>query len=531
MGFTITNYAEYLSKHPPEYEVKIDFGHNGAGTSWSCAHGVERWRSDCGCHTGGPEGWNQSWRAPLRVALDELRDKIAIIFEQEGSKYLNDVWRARDDYIRLILDRSESNINDYFDKHQKEKLSPQERVSVIKLLEAQRYAMFMYTSCGWFFSEVSGIETVQIMAYAARGIELAQEFTNEDLEGSFLGRLSKVSSNMDVYGNAAKVYKKLVIPAKINFAQLASHYAISSIFEDYKQVEQLYCYKVKRLDYRCQSFGELTMAMGHINIISDITGECFATYFALLRFGLYDFRCSIKPFTQHSEYIRIKNKLFDNLDKLHVLDLIDLLEEHFGRQYLSLRNILLEQKRKILRLLSHDVIKRFGYIYQEFYDKNRRMAKVFKEVQLALPSEYLTAAEYTLSRQLNNNFSKLKRPLTMEQFERILDISNRARELSIKLKHEPANKILSEFLFEALAELDKKIHLNTLVEINLLLDMANAIKIDMDRRVAQDMFFQLLKDHRQFLLDEKKRSGGSLVSDKLLAVGSALGFNMQAYLE
>src|SRR5581483_7484088 len=150
---TITNYRAYLEEHPPEYEVEI-----AERTAWSCAHGVERWRSDCGCSTGGGAGWNQKWRAPLRDSLDWLRDHAADLFEREGRLVLHDPWRARDAYISVVLDRSDSVLHEFLRHHA---LDGVEISRVLALLEMQRNAMLMFTSCGWFFNDISGIETVQ----------------------------------------------------------------------------------------------------------------------------------------------------------------------------------------------------------------------------------------------------------------------------------------------------------------------------------------------------------------------------------
>ena len=178
-GFTVVNYAQYLAKYPSEVEADIK-----QGSSWSCFHGVGRWKEDCGCSTGGHPNWNQKWRKPLRDALDYLRDELICIYEKEAKNYMNSVWDCRDKYIDVILDRrcTEKFQEENFIKD----LTQNQKVKAMKLLEMQRQAMLMYTSCGWFFSEISGIETVQIMKYAARAIQLAKEFTSKDIETGFL---------------------------------------------------------------------------------------------------------------------------------------------------------------------------------------------------------------------------------------------------------------------------------------------------------------------------------------------------------
>ncbi|MGH9794286.1 MAG: DUF3536 domain-containing protein, partial [Candidatus Acidiferrales bacterium] len=159
----ITNYGEYLERHPPQNEVEIF-----ENSSWSCVHGVERWRSDCGCNTGGHPGWNQKWRAPLREALDGLRDQLAPLYEREAGRWLRDPWAARDAYIEVLLDRSEKSVAQFLQQQAQQPLDAAQESRVLKLLELQRHTMLMYTSCGWFFDELSGIETLQVMQYAGR---------------------------------------------------------------------------------------------------------------------------------------------------------------------------------------------------------------------------------------------------------------------------------------------------------------------------------------------------------------------------
>ena len=200
-GFWITNYAEYLDRHPPETDIQIDNGPDGEGSSWSCVHGVARWTRDCGCHTGGDPGWNQAWRQPLRVALNFLRDDAASKFESAGSELLRDPWAARNDYIEVILDPQHAR-EPFLKQH-----ALREDPRVLDLLEMQRSALLMFTSCGWFFSDLAGIETIQGLRYAARVIDLQKKLGFETPLKQFLELVSDAKSNRPEKGNGADLIR------------------------------------------------------------------------------------------------------------------------------------------------------------------------------------------------------------------------------------------------------------------------------------------------------------------------------------
>jgi len=205
-GYKIVNLGEYLDSNSPEYEVKIKEGKKGKGTSWSCAHGVGRWERNCGCSNGGEKAWNQKWRKPLRKSLNKLNKKLSIIFEEKGSLYLKNVWKARDEYIDIILDPSEENKARFFYFNAEHYLNEEEVSICMRLLEMQRYSMLMFTSCGWFFSDISGIETIKILEYARRSIEISKEFTSEEIEEEFLKGLSRAKSNNRDNKNGKEIY-------------------------------------------------------------------------------------------------------------------------------------------------------------------------------------------------------------------------------------------------------------------------------------------------------------------------------------
>ncbi len=204
----LTVYGEFLEKYPPLYEVKIV-----ENSSWSCEHGVERWREDCGCCVGSNSEWDQKWRVHLRDAMDILRARLDQLYTQEMAKYLNSPWQARDEYIEVLFDMSRSGLKQYFEKHGFRELTKREMLTALKLLEMQKCAMFMYTSCGWFFDDISRIETVQIMLYAARAMQIAYDVSGLDFESEFLSILKNAKSNVSEFDTGDKVYEMLVKPA------------------------------------------------------------------------------------------------------------------------------------------------------------------------------------------------------------------------------------------------------------------------------------------------------------------------------
>jgi alpha-amylase/alpha-mannosidase (GH57 family) len=210
-GFWITNYGEYLNRYPPEMVVEIDNGPAGEGSSWSCTHGVSRWTRDCGCQTGGEASWNQEWRDPLRIALNFLRDDAAIKFETGGMELLRDPWAARNDYISVLLDPDREREN-FLKRHAVRLLSEAEQGRVFKLLEMQHSALLMFTSCGWFFSDLAGIETIQVLRYAARVLDLQNQLGFTTPRKEFLELLAVAKSNRIDRGNGAEIFVRLVEP-------------------------------------------------------------------------------------------------------------------------------------------------------------------------------------------------------------------------------------------------------------------------------------------------------------------------------
>ena len=272
----LTNYGEYLEKNPPSRYVEIV-----DGSSWSCCHGIERWREDCGCSSGANPGWRQKWRTPLRSALDELRDRLEPLYASEMKNLLRDPWAARDGYIDLILDRGQETVERFFAAYAVRPLDRKDRVRALELLEMQRFALLMYTSCGWFFDDITGIETLQILQYAGRAIQLADS-SGSDIEASFLETLSEAESNQSEKGNGRDLYLKFVKPAIIDDIGIAAHYAMRSLVYDFPARADFYSRIIDRGDLRVINHNNAKLIVGNCTIISGITGEFADVDFAAI---------------------------------------------------------------------------------------------------------------------------------------------------------------------------------------------------------------------------------------------------------
>jgi alpha-amylase/alpha-mannosidase (GH57 family) len=409
-GWQVTNFAHYLSLNPPTWEVELK-----PVTAWSCSHGVDRWQEDCGCGGGG--GWHQKWRRPLRDALDWLRDQLIEVYEEVGRKFFLDPWQARDEYIKVIRDRSPANVEQFLIRHQSRKLESGERIDALRLLEMQRHALLMYTSCGWFFEEISRPEGVQILRYASRALELAGEVAGVHLEKEFVDRLATAPSNVDTFRSGDEVYRQLVVSAQVNFQQVAAHYAISSLFTTYQPEQQVYCYTANQIDYQLQRMGSLTLAIGQLKLVSEITWESADLTFAVLHLGGWDFHCCIKRFTSRRAYTQMKEQLFDILQQASAAQVILAMVKLFGDQNFSLENLFAEERHRIMRLLTQETLVRLDQLYTQVYRDNFGVLRAFHRDELQVPQELQVAAEVALSNRAITTMRSLEQVISDLAFE------------------------------------------------------------------------------------------------------------------
>lgn len=500
-GWTVTNFAHYLSLNAPTWEVELK-----PVTAWSCSHGVDRWQEDCGCGGGG--GWHQQWRRPLRDSLDWLRDQLGKVYEETGKKFFIDPWQARDGYIEVVLDRSPVNINRFFAQHQARKLTGTEKVDALRLLEMQRHALLMYTSCGWFFDELSRPEGTQILRYAARAIELAGDVAGVQLEKGFVKRLAAAPSNVDFFQNGAEVYRQLVIPAQVSLEQVAAHYAITSLFTSHSRDQRVYCYTVHQLDYHLQRLGVLTLAIGQIQITSEITWESSHLIFAVLHLGGWDFHCCIRPFQGRRHYSQMKDSLFEAMRQSSAAQTILATHRFFGDQSYSLQTLFAEERHRIMYLLSQETLTRLDQLYTQVYRDNYGVLAAFHRDELQVPQELQVAAEIAISHRAINALQTLEReasdfPLSNPQlcFTHLAELealSSEADHLHSQLKIQEIKQILERLVWRSLWCLLTHASPETVDAdiqwIERLLNLADKLHLHLSLDRAQELFFKSLHD-------------------------------------
>ncbi len=525
-GFIITNYAEYLDKYRSDCEVEIK-----QASSWSCFHGVGRWKEDCGCSTGGHPGWNQKWRKPLRNALDYLRDELVPIFEKEGAKYFNDdVWDVRNKYIDVILDRSEMNVKRFWQENFKPDLSDEEKVRAMQLLEIQRQNLLMYTSCGWFFSEISGIETVQIMKYAARSMQLATKFTDKNLEENFLNILSEAKSNLVEYGTGKDIYERFVKPSVITPKQIASLWALSSLYQDFDDEESVYCYNITRKAYKRVHKGASTFVIGNIEIKSKITMQKSNLIFALMQYSGGDFHCAIKEYSDDNEFNNIKNNLIKSFLSNPLTEIIRALDECFGKEYFTLKDIFIEERRKILQILLRGKLERFAQIYQDMYDEGKGSIYHLQGLGLNIPDEFKISATYALSKKFNDLVVHSDGFLEEDVIQQAKDINFEAKRIGIKLDKQKSNEIYAR---KILQNINRLVHSFEIQQADVVLELFENIEqleLEIDIAEAQNVYFGKIYHRIGDILEaDMKRPSNRKFVEMLLSIGEKLNINTEFY--
>lgn len=497
----ITNYSQFLSIAPPTYEVEIH-----ENSSWSCAHGIERWKSDCGCHTGGGHDWNQKWRTPLREALDDLSIRFEAIYKEELSRYDIDPEELRNNYIELLVNRTPVKTLEFLTKYIPAKLSKKEITRIVRSLEMQKHAQFMFTSCGWFFNDVSGIETVQILQYANRAIQLAEGLTGEDLDSDFIRKLDDAKSNISSHGSGRDIYNKWVRTKQLTLTQVGMHYAVGSLFHSDTEVLQVLNYECISEDFKRYRAGIQMLAMGRTKVNSNITLSTKHFSFAILYLGNHHLIGNTSDsMTEHHFKLVADDiqKAFNN-GKLSVT--IDLIKRHFTDKGFSFYDLMLDEQMNMLNRVLETNIQVALSSYEKINDRTYSLMNVMKNNRLTIPPILIQNLE-----TVNNYYIEdlLKRDINQFNLNDLEEKVQEVKRWDLRLNEEKIAFLATNRIHGLIESFDKdEPDDKLLTQIHNILDLMETISIKPAIHELQNYLFVLLlecrKEHAHCMLSLKK---------------------------
>jgi len=480
----LTNYGEFLEMFPPDYAVEIY-----DNSSWSCVHGIERWRNDCGCHSGMNPGWNQSWRKPLRDALDWLQNKFVELYEQKAVGLLTNIWVVRDNYIEAILDRSDYNIDRFLANHAVRPLSDLEKTQCLKLLEMQRHSMLMYTSCGWFFDEVSGIETKQILQYAARAIQLYKDISQQDIENEFLLKLEKAKSNIPQNNHAANIYIHEIKSGVLDLLRVGAHYAVSSLFEEYAQLTQIYSYSAINESHERLDDGQRKLVIGKTILRSDITFDTDIISYAVLHLGDHNLTAGVRSFLDEKNFVEMQQAIVSSFKKNNIPEGIRYIEKYFDTGHYSLLHLFKDEQTKVLYQILDSTLANVEKSLRDINTCHYPIMQVIKQLHIPLPKVIKNTILTMINADLMQVISR-----DMIDFSRLEKLVNEVQEWSLEidkvaLGHITRRKINT--IMNKLLVTPKKLVLLRTVES--LLRVLKPLSLQFDFWKAQNIYFSISK--------------------------------------
>lgn len=504
----LTNLAAYLADHPPQWEARI-----AENTSWSCPHGVERWRSGCGCALNPGQGWSQAWRTPLRQAVDHLLERLGGLMDEEGGRLLGDPWAARDDYVGLILDSSLEAREKFLAKHQGHELSPEEKVRVLKLMESQRWGLFAATSCAWFFDDLAGIEAVQNLRFAARSLQLAGELDGGGWEEEMTGILAQARSNQPGEGDGADVWRRWVAPTRVGARRVAAHAAISGVMGEEPPPEQLFIYDLVSSGHRHRSNLGLDLSWGRLTVTNHRLGQPHQLIYAALHPGGHEFVAQVAYDPGDWDPASLEKPVEPLLRMLDQRAIKELMAKSLGGEAFTLGDLFLEGRRSLAQeMLSRTLASEFD-LARNLYETHRDTMRFLQGINVPRPKLFEALASAVLAGELIQMLTGDPRSLSPG---RLGEVISQARELGLDLKGPRVRRAAEEALSAEVAALAADPQAaEPLERAGAILDLADALALEPNLWQAQNIVFGLAQ-----------KMGRENLPEELAALGRRLNLDL-----
>jgi hypothetical protein len=351
------------------------------------------------------------------------------------------------------------------------------------LMEMQRNSMLMYTSCGWFFDEISGIETTQVLQYAARAVQLAEALFTTPLESRLLERLTRAPSN--VMHDGAEVYRQYAKPASIDLLRVGAHYGIYSLFAERKGRTQLYCYTVDQEAYKKSVTGKFKLASGRVMVTSNLTWEQDRVSFAVVHFGDHNISGGVRPFMTEEAFSSMQVEMLREFEKSHITQVLQLMLKHFGSNTYSVWHLFKDQQREVVKRLLAGSLENIDRDLRTIYEENFAVMNYLYNLRHPIPGALREVAGYVINAEL---LSLLERQdLDLERLQQLVD---QAKKWSCTLR-------TSELQFSASSWVDRQVEtlktkptdLQHLDLINRSLHAMEGLQLELDIWKAQNAYF------------------------------------------
>lgn len=482
----LTIYAEFLEKFPPEYEARII-----EDTSWSCYHGIERWRSNCGCNTGGNEGWDQMWRKPLREAFDWVRENLIDLYETEMKEYSSEPWEVRNRYIQVILNRDENFVHQFLKDNCREDLTHEDNVRILKLLEMQYHSMLMYTSCGWFFDEVTGIESMQDIFYAKRAVQLAEEITGKNYEDEFITLLEKIPSNLPEYGTVLTAYDQFVKPMALDMVRIGAHYAVSSLFEEFPEEVSLYNFTATVKSRYYYEAGKRKVTIGRTLFKSDITWETVDISYAVLHMGDHHLFGGVREYMGPEAFEEMHQNVARFFKKGNIYEIFNQLDTRFGNHNYSFWHLFRDEQRSIMKQVMDNTLKTIDSSMQQIYENSYPLLQTFKEINMTVPARLKLPVDMAVNNKLINELEE-------EHFDikKIKVLLEGANEIDVTLDEVTLNFLTDQKLNSLMNRLKQfPEDVGLIHSINELITLGRESALTINDWEAQNIAFEIRNDH------------------------------------
>ncbi|NNE28855.1 MAG: DUF3536 domain-containing protein, partial [Saprospiraceae bacterium] len=453
-----------------------------------CVHGVERWRSDCGCNSGGKQGWKQHWRAPLRELMDWVRDQMRETYIPRMTEMGLDPWEIRNAYIDIILDRGNTSINQFFEKHFDRELTPEEKVNFFRMMEVQRNCLLMYTSCAWFFDEISGIETNQVLQYALRAIRYHRRLTKVDLYPYFVQRLKEIPSNKHPNGSVS--FQKHVIPSQLDLRRMAMHVGLAVVFSDSPTDFELYNIRAKAEIFKKYRAGTQRMVVGRTQLQSMITHVERTYYFATVYAGQHNFIGQVSKSMRMEDFSLFQEQVEASFETGNLSKVIALIHEYFGKDHYSIWKLLRDEKQKILQEITRRSLVHGESAFHELYNDNYQLMNSMQQSGLRIPYTFIAASRFVL----NSDLREIMEAHPINLFK-LRDLLADLKKWKIEIQD------LSEFLLAAGERIYYEIRLivagggseEDIWNLIELIDILTVLNGDLDLWKSQNVYFSKYK--------------------------------------